>query len=432
MLEQEFIATLIQRPEVIKNVYSIVHPSDFANGDHRVIYECLLELYFDLGETCISMLYDKVRSRRPDISPLAITRLFDVPGNYGNGVNIAEKIHDIAVKQKIANTLQSKIISCGDNDIPSRDILADVESEVIGYRHQLHDIKSNNAKDAVDALAVKIENYRSGKETLIINEMPGTTPAIDVLVPGHFMFLASYTSSGKTALAIHWAMLLALAGHKIAYFTLELTREQIASRMLSWLSAVSYNQILTGQYYRYHNEDIIDNAKERLSAMNIKIYHQVKDIDKIGAEVRRIKSSGHADFVVIDHLGLATAKGDYGYQMMTNVAHATQAIAIDNNCIILGLQQISNDDAKNPNYNIIGGKDTGWFGADSHVAMLLHRPEKTSPMARLVIQKNSMLGPLQRSNIFFSKTWTRFISEAEFMDNGGTIMDEKQCLAKYE
>lgn len=432
MLEKEFIGTLIQYPEEIKRVYAIVHPGDFTNGDYRVVYECLLEIYFDLGETCISIVYDKVRAKRPDISPVTMTDFYEIPAFRANSVPLANKLHDMAVKRKIAGTLQDKIMSCGDGDMKSTDILAEIESEVIGYRHQLHDIKSNNAKDAVEALAVKIENYRTGKEVLITNEMPGTVPAINVLVPGHFVFLASYTSSGKTAFAINWSMLLALAGHKIAYFTLELTREQIASRMLSWLSGISYNQILTGKYYQYHNEDIIDNAKSRLSELNIKIYSQVKDIDKLAAEVRRIRSSGHAEFVVIDHLGLASAKGDYGYHMMTNVAHATQAIAIDNNCIVLGLQQISNDDAKNPNYNIIGGKDTGWFGADSHVAMLLHRPEKTSPMAKLIIQKNSMLGPLQKSNVFFSKNWTRFMSEQEFMENGGIIMDDKQCLAKYE
>jgi replicative DNA helicase len=436
MIESAYIGLLITNPKQIDECYTITAPSDFVSISARRIYEIVLKAFFDIGEGGVSVaLYTKAVSAGVDGKYW--WDCMEAAEQYVQSQTpmLALMIKDEAVKRKLTATFTNAQQKMADPDVKSKDIITDLESELIGLRYDLNDSRENTAIKAVFEMDALAADLQSGAKKKIEVVMPGLTPAVDCYIPGHFIYFTAYTSSGKTAFAIDHAKRLAWAGHKVVYFTVELPRKQIAARLIANISDVAYGHIVSGSYiYKEYLLKQVSDAKNVLAefSSNFLIYDHIRSIDKILSEVRRLRQSGHADFVVIDHLGLVHSEGKSEYERMTRISHMVQESAIRNDNIIFGLSQVSNDDAKDYNPYIISGKGSGWLGADSHVALSLHRPERSSPMANLYIQKNSMLGPLQKTPIFFSKFWTRWQTKEEFEAEGGMITDEKKCLAIHK
>jgi replicative DNA helicase len=436
MIESAYIGLLITNPKQIDECYTITAPSDFQSNQAKRLYEIALKAFFDIGEAAVSVaLYPKAISA--GVESDYWWRCINNSEKYipAQAQMLALMIKDEAVKRKLTSTFTNAQQKMADPDAKSKDIITDLESELIGLRYDLNDSRENTAIKAVFEMDALVTDLQSGAKKKIEIEMPGLTPAVDCYIPGHFIYFTAYTSSGKTAFAIDHAKRLAWAGHKVVYFTVELPRKQIAARLIANISDVSYGHIVSGSYiYKDYLLKQVSDAKNVLAGFssNFLIYDHIRDIDKILSEVRRLRQSGHADFVVIDHLGLVHSEGKSEYERMTRISHMVQESAIKNDNIIFGLSQVSNEDAKEYNPYIISGKGSGWLGADSHVAISLHRPERSSPMANLYIQKNSMLGPLQKTPIFFSKFWTRWQTEEEFLADGGSIQDPKKCMALHK
>ena len=255
------------------------------------------------------------------------------------------------------------------------------------------------------------------------------------LHPSDLVVLAARPSMGKTALATGIAFHAACAGAVVLVFSLEMSAEQLAMRLLADSSGVSSDRIRRGDI------GAADYARVRDAATQIHTAPLYIDatggipIAKLAARARRQKRATGLGLIVVDYLQLVTAPrraGDNRVQEVSEITMALKALAKDLDVPVLALSQLSrqveNRDDKRPQLSDL--RESGSIEQDADVVMFLYReayylgraePAMGGPdhldwqdrmnasrhMAELIVGKQRH-GPIGTLRLHFDEALTRF------------------------
>lgn len=187
------------------------------------------------------------------------------------------------------------------------------------------------------------------------------------------IIIAADTSAGKSSLAIKLAM---NAGCPIAFYSLEMKKEQIAARMIAIESGVPANEIL---YSRLDSGKLSQLDKGVARIMDKPIYFDDKStsgIEGILASIRMMKIKYGIKGVVLDYLQILNVnmKGSNKEQQMGEVARKLKNIAKDLDIFVIALSQLSRD-RDNPVPSMARLRDSGQIAEAADTVMLIYRPE---------------------------------------------------------
>ena len=187
------------------------------------------------------------------------------------------------------------------------------------------------------------------------------------------IIIAADTSSGKTSLAIKISM---NAGCPVAFYSMEMKKEQVAARMMSIQSGVPANEIL---YSRLASGQLqsIDKGVARLEKLPIYFDDRsTSNIESILASIRMMKIKYGIKGVIVDYLQILNVnmKTANKEQQMGDVARRLKNLAKDLDIWIIALSQLSRD-KENPVPTLARLRDSGQIAEASDVVMLIYRPE---------------------------------------------------------
>jgi len=190
------------------------------------------------------------------------------------------------------------------------------------------------------------------------------------------IIVAGETSHGKSALAISIALNASKNGDAIAFYSLEMKKEQIAARMMSIKTGIPPNQIMYSRLVQEHF-DIID--RNISSLYNRKIFfddRSTSNIDTIIASIRTLKNRHNIDGAIVDYLQILNVnmRGANKEQQMGDVARRLKNLAKDLDIWIIAISQLSRDNS-NPEPNINRLRDSGQIAEAADVVILVYRPE---------------------------------------------------------
>jgi replicative DNA helicase len=263
-----------------------------------------------------------------------------------------------------------------------RDGLTEV---VLRLQHGLQALPEVNGDESTYSLlsavteAVRQANEAyQGRTTYLATGIPALDKIIRGLAPGDLMILGGATSMGKTATALEIATNVANAGKAVAFVSLEMSKEQLATRMISARSRVPYSalrdahQMGEGDFRKF-----VEAAKDvSLGAMRI-IPKHIRDIPAIHAACKRAgdEMGKPLSLIVVDYAQLLRGEGKTRYEQMTSVSIGLKTIAGMLGCPVIGLVQLSRDigfrDDKRPQLSDI--KETGQFENDADQVVFCHR-----------------------------------------------------------
>ena len=187
------------------------------------------------------------------------------------------------------------------------------------------------------------------------------------------IIIAADSSQGKTSLAIKLAM---TAGCPIAFYSMEMKKEQIAARMIAIESGVPANEIL---YSRLDSGRLSQLDKGVAKIMDKPIYFDDKStsgIENILASIRMMKVKYGIKGAIVDYLQILNVnmKGSNKEQQMGEVARKLKNIAKDLDIFVIALSQLSRD-KDNPVPNGDRLRDSGQIKEAADTVMLIYRPE---------------------------------------------------------
>lgn len=224
------------------------------------------------------------------------------------------------------------------------------------------------------------------------------------------IILGARPSVGKTSLGMNIAYNAAKAGHSVAVFSLEMSKEQLGQRLLSLVAQIPSNTLRSG-WMKDGDWAKVVAARDHLSDLSIYIDDTSgSPISSIRSKLRRLitRTGRPVDFVVLDYLQLmedeADSKRENRNQEVTRISRGLKAIAREFNVPVLALAQLSRavETRQNKIPQLSDLRESGAIEQDGDIVMFLHREEMYNSEttrkgeADLIIakQRNGPIGPI--------------------------------------
>lgn len=370
--ERVVLGTLLTESNLLNEVRDILPVDAFYITKHKDIYQSVLNVA-DKGEHVdIITVYNECQKQKYDVSAFEITELSSNSTPFINDhVGILIEKHQRRKFFEIGALLQSNSYS-ETNDIS--EVLNEVKSRI----DNIFSSNKNSVytiKDAVQSVYDNINKNMKGGSALtgnptgfsIFDKRSGGLQTSDLII------IAADSSQGKTSLAIKFAM---NCGCPVAFYSMEMKKEQVAARMISIESGVPSNEILFSKLASGQIQQI-DKGVARV--IDKPIYfddRSTSNIETILSSIRMMKIKHDIKGVIVDYLQILNVnmKGTNKEQQMGDVARRLKNIAKDLDIWVIALSQLSRD-RQNPVPTLSRLRDSGQIAEAADMVLLIYRPE---------------------------------------------------------
>ena len=370
--EKVVLGTLLSESNMLNDVRELLPADAFYITKHKDIYQAILNVA-DRGEHAdIITVFNECQKRKYEATAFDLAQL---SSNYTPFINEPVAIINEKYKRRklfeIGAYLQSNAYT-ELNDI--NDVLADVKDKLDGVFVTNQD-NVYTMKDAVEAVYENIKKNFKGVGELTgfptgfkkLDKRSGGLQTSDLII------VAADTSMGKTSLAIKIAM---NCGCPIAFYSMEMKKEQIAARMISIASGVPSNEIL---FSKLDSGQILQIDKGVAMVENYEVYfddRSTSNIETILASIRMMKIKYGIKGVIVDYLQILNVnmKGTNKEQQMGDVARRLKNIAKELDIWVIALSQLSRDNM-NPQPSLGRLRDSGQIAEAADMVILIYRPE---------------------------------------------------------
>ena len=294
------------------------------------------------------------------------------------------------------------------------------------------------AKDFVPLRDIYDEYLQEQGSTIdagIFTNMPVMTgyPDLDETLGGlqkaDMIILGARPSLGKTTLALNIAINAARSGQRCGIFSLEMTRQQLAMRVLSAESGVDFHRLRLGVYTFDEEQRIIDSIG-RLSDLPVYIDDtRFQTSTEMRSKARRLSLENGLDVLVVDYLQLIQGRPGITnrVQEISEISRSLKILAGDLNVVLLTCSQLNRMLENRPSHRpqLSDLRDSGSLEQDADVVMFIHRedvyttpeewemqhPEETYPrsIADIIVAKHRN-GPTGAMQLQFVDSLVRFDS----------------------
>ena len=252
------------------------------------------------------------------------------------------------------------------------------------------------------------------------------------LHPNEFIIIAARPAMGKTAFALNLATHAAMSQDKsVALFNLEMSAEQLASRILSSLGQIDGFKLRTGNLMN-NDWKRINEAVSQLSTTNMVIDDTPGiTIGEIRAKCRRLASSEKGlSLVVIDYLQLISGGKNYGsnrQQEVSDISRSLKTLAMELNVPVIALSQLSRSvegrEDKRPLMSDL--RESGSIEQDADIVAFLYRDdyynkeartEDNTSISELIIGKHRKR-KTKKKKLLFKKNTSTFVNLRKDREN---------------
>lgn len=433
--ERLVLGTIMTDRNALNEVRELLSPECFYDKLNREIYEAITAIDARGDSPDMVTVANEMRKRMDVVDFFAISQ---IGGCYTNDIyQHAAILHDKEKRRRfieIGMTLERKAYAESEDIV---DILADAEDSLKGL---FQSAKDNIAtlreaiKGVTDQMSLNATDSRplTGTPTGFsrIDERSGGLQRSDLVV------IAADTSSGKTSLAIAFALSAAKNGDGVAFYSMEMRKEQIAARMIAIESGVPASEIMYSK---------LDSGRFEAIDRGIgKIYDKpiyfddrsTSNIDTILASIRTMRLKYGIAGAVVDYLQILSVnmKGSNTEQQMGEAARRLKNLAKELDIWIVALSQLNRDNI-NPVPTLARLRASGQIAEAADVVALIYRPElygkfypepfqhaSTAGTAMIDIAKGRNIG-LAKFLVRFEAANTRF---SDMDDMSIPIQEEEQ------
>jgi replicative DNA helicase len=420
--EQAVLGSVLLDPERFTDVAGTLDTSDFYLDEHVKIYSAIQELFVKNRTIDVVTLIDMLVKQGVYASDEASRNYVKVIAEI---VPSAANIKDYAKIVKDKSLLRKLIAACEDIEDTAYTENDDV-SHIMDYAGQrIFEITQHGGqkslthiRETIIDVYEHIKNLRTGLGESV-GAPTGFTDLDHVLVgmnDSDLIIIGARPGMGKTSLAMNIAAQTARKTRKtVCVFSLEMSRDQLVTRMLSSEGLIDSHTIRTGLL----SEEEFDNLAQAASNLSeLPIYiDDTSGITVTGmkAKLRREKNLG---LVVIDYLQLMTSEKriENRVQEVSDISRNLKLMAKELKVPVVTCAQLSRASESRTGQGVIPKlsdlRDSGAIEQDADVVMFLYRPEYYDPekpqnVAEIHVAKNRH-GPTEKIEIGWFGQYTKF------------------------
>ncbi len=419
--EEALLGSALLSRDAVSRLMEEVRPPDFYSPSNQTVYEAMKGL-FDTGKpidtVTVSELIFKDSKNSTSINASYIARLVDNVPSSANFERYIEIVLEHSHRRKLlkasgriellAMAMDKEIHSVLDeaeqtiftaSDDAIGDGLVGVTDVLEGAIERIEEIENRGTGlSGLPTYFTDLDNYLSG------------------LQEGNLAVIASRPSMGKSSLALNIGTNVAKEGKVVAFFSLEMTKEELVQRVLFSEAKVTSGDARKGQLGPEKWSRVVEAASK---VNNLPLYFDdapVITVTDIRAKSRRLKSAKNLDLIIVDYLQLMqSSSGDNRQQEIAEISRNLKNLARELKVPILALSQLNRAaEAREDKRPRLGDlRESGAIEQDADIVMMLYRDDYYNPgtdvpgVAEVNIVKNRS-GMTGKVELFFSKEFTQF------------------------
>ncbi|MBI5586532.1 MAG: replicative DNA helicase [Deltaproteobacteria bacterium] len=421
--EQSVLGGVLIEPDALSRVLEILRGQDFYRESHQKIFTAMVEMYQKGTPVDLITLSEYLLSRGQMETVGGAAYLASLADAIPSAVNIevyARIVRDKAVLRRLIS-LSSEIAS------QSYRFSGDVEDILDQAEKAIFEITEEKITPHVYPLSEVIkDSFRTIEELYDRKERVSGVPTgflnLDQLTsglqPSDLIIVAGRPSMGKTAFALDIARNAATQAEIPAIiFSLEMSRQQLATRMLCSEARVDAHKLRSG-YIGERDWPRLTSAAGILSEAPIFIDDSAAmSVLQMRAKARRLKADRGLGLVVVDYLQLMSGRAgaDRREQEISEISRSLKALAKELHLPVIALSQLNRkvEDRTDKRPVMADLRESGAIEQDADVILFIYRDEmydensKQKGIAEIIIGKQRN-GPCGRVNLAFLNQYTRF------------------------
>lgn len=430
--EQSVLGCILMDAECMEDAVAEINAESFYLPQHKAIFSAMMLMYTKSKAIDPVVLVDTLtKSGKYDVSG-GREYILQLQQSVPSAVNIGEYIK-IVKEQYYLRTLIN--IS---NDVISKAASGEGEASVIlDYAEQMiYNLRQGKEKNGPTKISEVIVNDVYNKLSQITGEdkekykgIPSGFGMLDKYLTGlnksDLILIGARPAMGKTSFALNLAQNISMnAGKKCVVFSLEMTKEQLAERLLSAQAGVESQKLKTGELT---NDEWVRLGNAAGQFNDVELYlddTSAITVPEIKSRLRRMKN---VDAVIIDYLGLisSASKKENRVQEVSEITRQLKMMAKDLNIPVICCAQLSRGTeghGKNHKPQLADLRESGSIEQDADIVLFLYREdyyrndvaedkqdEIDANKTELIVAKNRH-GATGSIEMTFDKEFTRFRS----------------------
>ena len=384
--EQAVLGSMLIDADCIKDVMDKLQASDFYLRTNREIFETIYQMFVyskPIDGVTVAGELEKA-GLYTDATRSYLVQLMEVTPTSANVMEYVRIVQDKALMRQVASAAAGITAMVREGTGAAGDMLESAEQKIYAIRRG----RSGQGMVTVgmvlgDVMSHLAELTASGGQTLpgLSTGLSAVDSKINGLNKSDLLLLAARPGMGKTSMALNVALSAAReSGKTVAIFSLEMSKEQLVTRLIASEGLVENTRLITGNL-RESDWQRIAEAASALSCMDIRIDdNPLLTVADMNAKCRRLENLG---LVVIDYLQLMTSAGGKGYsgenrqQAVSDISRMLKIMAKELQVPVLCLSQLSraNEKREDKRPMLSDLRESGAIEQDADIVMFLYRDD---------------------------------------------------------
>ncbi|MBT4760226.1 MAG: replicative DNA helicase [Bdellovibrionaceae bacterium] len=384
--EKSILGGLMLDQDAWDEITELVSEQDFYKPAHRKIYHAIFELN-KKGQptdliTISNYLMDSQELEQVGGAPY-LAEIIEFTPSSANITYYAKIVNEKSLIRKVISTSTGIIGKAYEQDFD------DIHSFIDGAEAEIFSIAENRTQAGLVGASELVKASLEKLEELYANQgevtgVPSGFLELDEMTagfqPGEMTIIAARPSMGKTAFSLNLALHAALnEKKKVAYFSVEMAKEAVMTRLLSIVSSVSLSDLRVGKISDKAWPQLINSAA-RLSETSIYI-DDTSGISpfEIRAKARRMSAKEGLDLIIIDYLQLMSMKQkiESREREVSEISKTLKAIAKELKVPVLALAQLNRSvEGRTDRRPMLSDlRESGSIEQDADIIMMLFRED---------------------------------------------------------
>ena len=383
--EQAVLGCILLEPSCLPQVQVLLRPEYFYSPEHKIIFETMVSIESSGGKIDPLVILEELRSRNT----------FDEAGGRVYLRQLADSVPSIRNVEQYAKIVREKhylrtLINTS-KEIIEDTVTADVEADLLidSAEQKIYDIRSGKMTSGpsklsdiiVNEVYDKLNKLNSDERDIYKGFTTGYADLDAVLTGLHrsdLILIGARPAMGKTSFALNLARNVSLLGKKkVVMFSLEMTKEQLAQRVLCSEARIKSEKMRTGEL----DGDDWTRLGIATSVLNdCELYFDdTSDITvpEMKAKIRRMRN---VDCVIIDYLGLIrpAKRSENRVQEVSEITRHLKQMAKDLSIPVVCCAQLSRGTegrGKSHRPQLADLRESGSIEQDADIVMMLYRPD---------------------------------------------------------
>ena len=414
--EKSVLGSMLMDRDAIVEADDILVPKDFYQQQYGILFEAMVELYREGKAVDLVTLQDKLKEKNVPESLQSLDFFRDLVEVVPTSANIREYariVHDKATLRALIKVTEEIGNECYLGKKETSTILEETEKSIFDLLQNRSNMSDfTPISDIVVNTIDKIEeaSKTKGRVTGIASGFTELDYKLTGFHPAELILVAARPAMGKTAFVLNIAQYAAFKdNHTIAMFSLEMSKEQLVTRLMASEAMVDSQQIRTGDL-RDSDWDKLMEGATLIGGSNLIIDDSATTLAEIRSKCRRYVQMYGVEMIIIDYLqlmsGSSNARNQASRQQeISEISRGLKVLARELNVPIIALSQLSRAvEARQDHKPMLSDlRESGAIEQDADAVMFLYRDEYYNPdtekknLAEVIVakQRNGATGTVE-------------------------------------